>query len=285
MNPGERNVIAASGSTGVMCYTAVAKNNQIVGNYIGTNAAGTAKLGNTTNGIQIDGASSNYVHHNLLSGNGRDGILVINSGATLNLIQKNLIGVNAGGTGRLGNGWYGVEVSQHDNTVGGGRGAGNVVSANGYGGVVLYLSTAYGNRVQGNLIGTDKNGTKDLGNIGRGLELTNGAHDNRVGGTKGSEANTISGNDLGGVGIYSGSKNNLIQRNNIGTTATGKGSLPNTGAGLILTDSAGMNYVGGGKVANIIAYNTDYGIVVSKGSNATLGTNTIHDNAKGTILK
>ena len=283
-NLSDRNVISANGSVGVMCYTSVAKGNQILGNYLGTNAAGTGKLGNGTNGVQIDGASGNLVAHNVASGNNRDGILVINAGASLNTIQSNYCGTNAAGTGRLGNGWYGIECSQHDNSIGG-RHAGNIASANGYGGIVLYLSSAYGNRVQGNLIGTDKTGTKDLGNIGRGMELTNGAHDNRVGGTRGYEANTISGNDLGGVGIYSGSKNNLIQRNNIGTTANGKSALANTGVGVIVTDNAGMNYIGGKGTLNIIAFNTDYGVVISKGLSATLGSNSIHDNVKGTILK
>src|SRR6185503_17381216 len=152
---------------------------------------GAAKIGNARNGVQMEGSPGNVVggttagQRNIISGNGHDGVLVINNGSRLNVIVGNYIGTDATGTKALGNGWYGVEISRPDNVVGGAyAGAGNVVSANVYGGIVLFLSTASGNRVQGNLVGTDYTGMKDLGNVGRGVEMTNGAHDNRVGGAK-----------------------------------------------------------------------------------------------------
>ena len=268
----DRNVISGNGLSGVFVYTAAASGNVISGNFIGTSASGTAKIPNARNGVQIDGAAMNRIgglkagERNVISGNARDGVLIVNAGAQLNVVQGNFIGTNAAGTGALGNGWYGVEISRPDNVVGGAAtGAGNVVSANGYGGIVLFLATASGNRVQGNFVGTDATGTKDLGNIGRGVEFTNGAHDNRVGGARFVERNVISGNDNGGVGFYSGSKMNLLQGNFIGTNAAGTAALGNSKVGVTVTDSAGTNFIGGPNAGNVISGNAQ-GIVLSAGT-------------------
>jgi hypothetical protein len=267
----DRNVISGNGSTGVFCYTTAASGNVISGNFIGTDWTGAAKIGNVKNGVQMERSPGNVVggttagERNIISGNGHDGVLVINDGSRFNVIIGNYIGTDATGTKALGNGWYGIEISRQDNVVGGAyRGAGNVVSANVYGGIVLFLSTASGNRVQGNFVGTDYTGTKDLGNVGRGVEFTNGAHDNRVGGSKFAERNVISGNDNGGVGIYSGSKHNLLYGNYIGTTASGSAALGNAKAGVIATDKAGLNFIGGPGVGNVISGNNQ-GVVITSG--------------------
>lgn len=271
----DRNIISANG-TGVFLYTSVAKRNTVLGNYIGTNAAGTAKLGNTYNGVQCESAPENVIggigsgSRNVISGNGRDGVIIVNSGSVLNAIQGNFIGVDASGSKALGNGWYGVEISRQDNVVGGSAvGAGNVVSANGYGGIVLFKSTASGNRVQGNYVGTDSTGTKKIGNTGRGIEFTNGAHDNLVGGDRFSQRNVISGNVGGGVGIYSDSHDNSLLGNLIGLSQSGMEALGNGFAGVIVTDSAGLNFIGAARAGNIIAANKQ-GIVLSSGCDPTL---------------
>jgi hypothetical protein len=216
----DRNVISGNGNCGVFLYTGVASNNRIEGNYIGTDAGGTKKLGNAKNGVQMDGAPSNLIVRNVISSNARDGVLIVNGGSTNNLVQGNKIGTTANGTGRLGNGWYGVEVSRPNNTIGG-RGAGNVISANGRSGVVLYQATASGNVVEANCIGTDASGRKNLGNAGRGVDLTNGAHDNRVGGSGAGQGNLITCNIGGPIGVYNGAKSNVIQGNQTATAAAG----------------------------------------------------------------
>jgi parallel beta-helix repeat protein len=96
------------------------------------------------------------------------------------------------------------------------------------------------------------------------VEFTNGAHDNRVGGSKFAERNVISGNDNGGVGIYSGSFNNLLYGNYIGTNASGNAALANAKAGVIATDHAGMNFIGGPGVGNVISGNNQ-GVVITSG--------------------
>jgi parallel beta-helix repeat protein len=263
----DRNLISGNGDTGVFLYSGAAAANRVEGNYIGTNAAGTAAVGNAKQGVAMDGAGSNFIGtygRNVISGNGRDGVLIIHSGATLDVVQNNFIGTNAAGAARLGNGWYGIEISQPNNVIGG-RWAGNVVSANGKGGIVMFLATATGNRVQANFVGTDFTGARDLGNTGRGVEFTNGASNNRLGGARWNERNVISGNDAGGVGIYSHSHNNLLQRNLIGTNAAGTAALGNTGAGVTVTDSAGTNFIGTVKAGNIISGNGQ-GVVLTSGT-------------------
>ena len=73
---GAGNVIAGSGSYGVRVYTSAASDNLIAGNYIGTNAAGTAALANALAGVQIDSsATGNTIggpttaYANVISGN------------------------------------------------------------------------------------------------------------------------------------------------------------------------------------------------------------------------
>ena len=273
----DRNVISGNAVTGVFCYTLKAAHNHIEGNYIGTDATGGKAIANGRNGVQMESAADNTVggigaqFRNVISGNARDGIIFVNEGSRRNVAQGNYVGTNAAGTAKLGNGWYGIEVSRQDNVIGGSAlGAGNVVSGNVYGGVVLFLSTSSGNRVQGNFIGTDYTGTKDLGNVGRGMEMTNGAHDNIVGGDRGSQKNVISGNDAGGVGIYSGSHDNQVMGNYIGLTADGSATLGNTGVGVMLTDQAGANNIIGGRRAGNIISGNGQGVVLSSGTGPTL---------------
>ena len=137
---------------------------------------------------------------------------MVTTGSKYNTVQGNYIGTDVSGTRKVANGWYGVEISQHDNLVGGTTAAArNVISGNGMDGVTLYLST----------------GTKDLGNAWAGVSITNDASHNTVGGSTAAAMNVISGNDGYGVGIYNHSTYNTVQGNCIGICAAGY-SLPNT---------------------------------------------------------
>ncbi|HYO09768.1 MAG TPA: hypothetical protein VER17_12420 [Tepidisphaeraceae bacterium] len=228
----ERNVISGNTKAGVFLYNGSAHHNKIQGNYCGTDYTGSKAIANH-NGVQINGGADNLVGgttagaRNVCSGNIHDGVLIVSYGSKNNTVQGNYLGTDATGTRAVGNGWYGVEISQPNNLVGGtAPGAGNVISANKMDGVALYTATGINNRVEGNYIGTDCTGTKDLGNVGAGVAITNDAKYNTVGGTSAAAANVISGNDLYGVGIYNHSTNNTIVGNKIGLCAKGY-SLPN----------------------------------------------------------
>src|SRR5206468_1008551 len=113
--------------------------NTIEGNFIGTNAAGTAALANGSGGLGggiLVGASSNNTvggttpdERNLISGNVGPGIS--SQGGSGNVVQGNLIGTDITGTLALGNTGPGVNFNGTNNVIGGTTvDARNVISAN-----------------------------------------------------------------------------------------------------------------------------------------------------------
>ncbi|HEY1380878.1 MAG TPA: right-handed parallel beta-helix repeat-containing protein, partial [Gemmataceae bacterium] len=176
--------------------------NLVQGNYIGTDATGTADLGNIGDGVLVQGYSGNTVGgpaagaENVISGNGRDGIELSATGATA--VQGNLIGTDAAGTTALGNDLRGVLLNgAQDSLIGGsGAGEGNVISGNGNVGVGVD-NAATGNRIEANLIGTDKTGNAPLGNA-FGLQVA-ASSGNTIGGLTAAAGNTIAFNSQQGI--------------------------------------------------------------------------------------
>ena len=120
-----------------------AMGNTVSGNYIGTDAGGTADLGNGEFGVSIYGGAQNNTvggdtagERNIISGNNTPyGVAIYGSGTTGNTVSGNYIGTDAGGTADLGNGEFGVSIygGAQNNTVG----PGNVIAHNGGDGVVV----------------------------------------------------------------------------------------------------------------------------------------------------
>ena len=114
------NVISANVNEGIFITVG---GNMVLGNLIGTNAAGTAPLGNGLSGITLQQSAANTIGGNVISGNGvgpshGNGISLA-AGAHDNLIQANLIGTDASGAGALPNISDGVFVGGPNNTIGG----------------------------------------------------------------------------------------------------------------------------------------------------------------------
>jgi CSLREA domain-containing protein len=165
----------------------------IQGNFVGTNAGGTAALPNQNDGIHISNSSSSTIGgltpaaRNIASGNQIDGIHIVGSTAapaTGNLIQGNFVGVNATGTGSAGtktvgafagtpggNSVFGIEISGgNGNTVGGATAAArNVVGFNAAG--IEIDNGGQGNVVQGNYSGVGADGVTAVGNNLHGIVL------------------------------------------------------------------------------------------------------------------
>jgi RHS repeat-associated protein len=124
----------------------------------------------------------------------------------------------------LGSGFSGVFIlDASDNTIGGEEGtspdalctgACNLISASGTHGVLIqgFSSTASGNRIQGNFIGTDVTGTSDFGNAGSGVSIEV-AENSQIGGSP-NLGNLIAFSRGNGVQILAGS-GNAIQNNSI----------------------------------------------------------------------
>src|SRR5262249_16353741 len=128
----------------------------IRGNYIGTNAAGTAAIPNADDGIFMNLAAgvtiggTSPAARNLLSGNNGDGVEFDQS--TRGVLQGNYIGTNVTGTAALANKIYGVRVPNSPGGLIGGTapGAGNVISGNLQRGIELFGAPTMNTTVQGN---------------------------------------------------------------------------------------------------------------------------------------
>ena len=273
---GERNVISGNGSLGVQMWTYSAQYNRIQGNYIGTDAAGNKAIANGASGIGINGAYHNQIGGsawgagNVISGNKQDGLVINGSGATDTVVEGNIIGLNARGDTRLGNGWYGIETSQARTRIGGtGPTDRNIVSGNNYSGIVLWLNSGSNNKVIGNLVGTDITGTRDIGNYWRGIDISNGSSNNVIGGASVAERNIISGNDLNGILVYQGT-NNRIENNYVGFDRTGTQAIGNYGNGFQIVQTSGVTIK-----SNRIGNNSGYGIFSASSYNITASGNTL----------
>src|SRR5260370_1274412 len=215
-----RNVISGNALTGINTNTNVT----VQGNYIGTNALGTAAVGNGNWGVSLGDNSiiggttagaGNVISANGVNGStmrfsqGASGGVFLQSG---NLLQGNYIGTNAAGTAALGNQGTGVFGQAGTAAIIGGTtpAARNIISGNtGHG---FVENNNPGRVLQGNYIGTAADGVSPLGNGGNGLVVACCA---TVGGTTAGAGNVIAFNR--GVGVLTNTTYNrdAIRRNSI----------------------------------------------------------------------
>jgi parallel beta-helix repeat protein len=261
-NAADRNVISGAktkGTLGVLVIGSTATGNVVQNNYVGTDPTGTQARANAGSGIAIQDAPDNQVVGNVISGNAEDGILLYKSLATGNAVRGNLIGVDAGGTRRLANGFHGIEIQTAGNTVGGlAQADRNVISGNAKDGIVLWNAAATANTIQGNLIGTDATGNAAVGNGEQGVAVCY-ANANAITG------NLISGNTLEGVGVFPGNTN-TVTGNTIGFTASGASVLANGTWAVTLVGGSTGNTVS----ANYLAPHPN-GAFQNSGVNTTTG--------------
>jgi titin len=291
---GNTNGIALLGGSGTV----------IQGNYIGTDKTGQKALGNTQYGVDVASAGNTIGsvtngYGNIISGNSLDGVIIVGTGVSNNLVQGNFIGTKAGGNSILLNNRSGLGIfGASGNTIGGVvAGAGNVICGNGtyaigQGGIYLQ-GGASGNFIQGNWVGTDRTGTLALGNTQEGIYLM-GAVSNVIGGSLPGAGNVTSANGTRGIWLDMGASWNVVQGNLIGTKSDGVSPLGNTDHNIEVGDSAGgagaiNNTIGGGLGAgNTIAFaGTIYaGVRVRDGStnNAILGNSIFGNGGLGIDL-
>jgi hypothetical protein len=177
--PGARNVISGTDS-GIVLQVGGTSGNLIQGNYIGTDASGNVKIGNTNYGIAIFNSSNNNTiggtsagARNVVSGNGW-GISIASSSDSPsgNVVQGNYIGLAADGS-PLGNREEGLRLAGALNTTVGGisPGAANTIAFNGPSAVVgsgtgVDVLVGDGNSIRGNSIFSNNRLGIDLGNDG-----------------------------------------------------------------------------------------------------------------------
>jgi len=193
-------------------------------------------------------------------------------GATANSVAGNYIGIQSNGVTTEGNA-HGVVVSHQAslNMIGGlVSAARNIISGNS-GFAIIVSDGAFKNQVAGNYLGADSTGTNGPGNHLGGVVLRSGARENVIGGDILLQGNLISANhghgvELTGMDVTA----NRVDGNMIGATADGRFPLGNHGDGILVTNGAHHNLIGGpnAESGNLLSGNDGSGVHLS-GSGVT----------------
>jgi parallel beta-helix repeat protein len=196
----------------------------------------------------------------------REGVHVEGNG---NTIAGNYIGTDVGGLTAEGNDLEGVRVFGDDNQIGGPNPEDrNVIAASGFAEVLVDEGT--GNAVQNNLIGTNRTGTRALGDH-TGVDLE-------------SPGNTVRDNVISGEssGVQISSDDNVVQGNKVGTNASGSAALPNT-VGIEIF-GGDRNQIGGtaDEDGNVVSGNEHSGVQLSPLGDDPAAHNNIEGNRIGT---
>lgn len=244
------NTIADNGSHGVLIFGATGGGNTLVGNYIGTNAAGQADIGNNGDGVVILNSNNNVIggttgstglgDSNVIANNHQSGVEILGNAAG-NGVLGNLIGLVPAGASylKLGNTLQGVSVVEPDFSP-------------------LRLPNLIGAKyVLGNTPGTSPlavNGNVIGNNGGNGIFLNNSNYTvvaaNYIG-TANPQFTSSFPNALGGIAL-SNAQNSKILGNFVGY---------NTVDGIDLLQSSGNVLA-----ANTILYNTRDGVRIEENS-------------------
>ncbi|MGO9469960.1 MAG: beta strand repeat-containing protein, partial [Isosphaeraceae bacterium] len=255
---GSGNVISANGnsvggysSCGVLIYGTGATSNVVQGNMIGTDAAGTAGLGNVLAGVEIEnGAASNVIGGtnagagNVISANGKYGVWITGNSTASNAVQGNWFGTDISGTLALGNSGSGVEIDSGAdwNTIGGATAeAGNLITNNGQG-LAPGAGVQVGSDSTDIVVGNQITANRIFGNLGLAIDL-GGAGDEGV--------------DPNSVFPRTG-PNNLQNYPIIVNTGPGQfqgwlsGSLPNTAYRIDVFASAAFRPTGAGEAEDYL---------------------------------
>lgn len=246
----------------IILYGSGAQGNRMVGNFLGTDAAGSfgSDAISGAQGVKAEkGATGNYIggtspaERNVISGNGQNGIATYDEATTANVLVNNLIGLNPAGNSRLPNRRHGIDINNQSgyNVIGGsGSGERNVVSGNSADGAELSHGVhVTKNKVIGNFIGTDVTGNSATAysyNGEVGVKAEDEVRNNTV------ADNVIGNNNKGGVRIDGfRAERNHFYNNRIGVSLNGS-AIPNGSYGVQIDYHASKSKIG---PDNIIANN------------------------------
>ena len=226
-----------------------AKGQVVEFNMIGVTADGLAKLSNGPNQVgngyaSIGWVSDDTIRHNVISGNGRNGIECqsINS-----IIEFNICGLDINTEQAIANEYAGIASTRamliQNNTVSGNTG-----------GVSLEGPATLRN----NIIGKDALAKVSVGNLFYGVSVSgNGAI---VGGPNPADRNIVCGNGSDGIRVNGvTTKNVVVQNNYVGVDASGITAIPNGGSGIFIMNGADSSRV----FSNVVCANARHGIHIS----------------------
>jgi hypothetical protein len=304
------NVISANRGSGIVLTGS--SRDTIAANRIGTNPAGSARMGNGGDGIELTrGADGNEIGGtdytdpttgeannptgdkgteppvfvvpplgNLISGNGGNGVL-ITGGSRGNKLNGNFVGTTASGNGALGNRDNGVWIDHAGrNSLTGCTFVENpfvyynVLSGNGLNG--LRITSSNNVVVQGNFFGIAANNAKALANRLNGILVEGTSANTQVGGVI-PLGNVSAGNRRNGIEV-TGRVRGFITFNTFGGLAAFGGAVPNGNDGVLITATGGDNLAR----TNVLSGNRRNGIEI--GGNArgvTVDPDIVGLNTKG----
>jgi titin len=275
---GGRNVISGNGWDGVDLLGSGTNGNTVEDDYIGTNAAGNAPVGNGGSGLAIaQTASGNSVDYNVISGNAYNGVYISDSGTVSNEVMSDYIGTDATGSHAVSNGTNGVIIQAGAAST---LVAFSTISGNLQDGVLIQGSGTNYDYLEYNYIGVNAAGTAVVLPTGHltsnydGVQISNGPYGSYV------AANTISGNE-NGVEIDGSATGNDIVDNAIGTVTytLNNGTFGNVQYGVYLSYTSGndIDY-------NTIAFSGVDGILFQQSSSSQDGGhNTFRNNYRNEV--
>jgi CSLREA domain-containing protein len=234
-------------------------------------------------GLLLEGANAtvrNLVIHSFQN----DNLRISGAAATGNTVQGCFIGLDASGTTASGDpGGVLLDSGANHNTIGGtSTAARNVIAGNVWD---LTLQTASYNTIQGNYVGLQADGSDTpIGepSVTSGVHLNTASSHNTIGGTMTGARNVI---NAYGITQYdsgstlaiwnTGSDYNVIQGNYVGTDVTGTVQIGTSSYGVLCTDNAQHNLVGGTSAAtrNVVGAHPEFGIATSFSDNNTFQGN------------
>ena len=259
----ERNYISGNTDNGIRVDDC--NNLSVQGNYIGVAGDGTTPRPNAGTGVvgtncefmTVGGAAAG--EGNVVSANGGHGISIWGADSRNAVIQGNTVGLSADGLTPLGNGAYGIEINENENSQIGGTtvASRNVVANNNFSGIGVLNSP--NTVVEGNYIGVDATGNVDRGNNQHGITVINSANVT-IGGTTRNSRNIISGNALNGISFEGTSSGGIVKANFIGIGADGTTPLKNDENGVRSIGECDNMTVGGPTLPerNVISANGQF---------------------------
>jgi hypothetical protein len=191
--------------------------NNLIGVYkVGGVIATSCLLPNRQWGLVLH-SPSNSVSYNTIGCNLIDGVIIANSGSNYNLLYGNYIGVTKPYTTIANTAGVVLVNGAFHNQIGDKNLDPNVIAGNTQNGMYIGDPNTDANQVVNNYIGAvplPPNSTIFIGNAINGIWLNNGAHDTVIGGNLVTETNQIGGNHASGILILN-SPNNQVLRNDI----------------------------------------------------------------------
>lgn len=244
-----------SGNFSYGAYFAYCLRLNVVNTYVGTNAAGSNIIPNSSTGLYLTACHSADIggtatlEGNLISGNST-GVSASYCFAGPDIVG-NKIGTNLTGTTKLGNTSDGVYLGDCTGAKIGGTTAAarNIISGNQYGGIEL--SGCSDTIITGNYVGVSKTGKALIEGGGEGITLS-GCANCTVGGATSAERNVVCISGSTGIGVSGqNSYGNDVFGNFIGYGSDGTTALP-CSTGVSVTGGARYAEIGGSGKGNRI---------------------------------